>query len=228
MMRLLLIASTRQELEPLFNMGSHTKLRDNLWEWEASGFPPIQILISGVGSASTVFSVTEQLLTTKYDIALQAGICGAFDRSLKLGDVVVVEKDKFGQLGAEDDEQFMDVFELGLAERDTFPYQNGWLTGIQPIPSVCAPFQHVCGITNETSTGSEASVARLTTLYHPQTESMEGAGFFFAAAKCHTPALQIRSISNYVEKRNKANWNIPLAVEQLHRALTQLLPSLTV
>jgi futalosine hydrolase len=35
--------------------------------------------------------------------------------------------------------------------------------------------------------------------------------------------MQIRSISNYVEKRNKENWNIPLALKNLHATILELL-----
>jgi len=35
--------------------------------------------------------------------------------------------------------------------------------------------------------------------------------------------VQIRSVSNYVEKRNKENWNIPLALKNLQSILIELL-----
>jgi futalosine hydrolase len=38
--------------------------------------------------------------------------------------------------------------------------------------------------------------------------------------------LQIRSISNYVELRNKENWNIPLAINNLNIELEKIINSL--
>ena len=38
--------------------------------------------------------------------------------------------------------------------------------------------------------------------------------------------LQIRSISNYVETRNRENWNIPLAIQNLNQVLTEMLQAL--
>lgn len=227
-MNILLVAATKHELEPLFSKGSVEALGPHVHSCRIDGFPVFRVLITGVGTAATVFTVTEYLLKNKCDLAIQVGICGAFDTGLSIGDAVLVEKDRFAQLGAEDDDRFLDVFELGLANKDTYPYTGGWLHGMMDIPAACADLVKVTGITNETTTGSNDTRDKLIAQYHAQIESMEGAGFFFAAAKCNTPALQIRTISNYVEKRNKANWNIPLAVDRLHHTLTHLLPILSV
>jgi futalosine hydrolase len=48
---------------------------------------------------------------------------------------------------------------------------------------------------------------------------MEGAAVFYVAQQEKIPALQIRAISNLVEKRNKDNWDIPLAIKNLNEWL---------
>jgi futalosine hydrolase len=55
---------------------------------------------------------------------------------------------------------------------------------------------------------------------------MEGAGIFYVCKMEKTPCLQIRSISNYVEPRNTANWNIVLAVKRLNEKLILMLKQL--
>jgi futalosine hydrolase len=35
------------------------------------------------------------------------------------------------------------------------------------------------------------------------------------------PCIQLRSISNYVEPRNRSNWNIPLAIKALNDYLLE-------
>ena len=55
---------------------------------------------------------------------------------------------------------------------------------------------------------------------------MEGAAFFYVCLQEKIPFLQIRSISNYVEKRNKSNWNIPLAIDNLNVVLLDIINSL--
>lgn len=55
---------------------------------------------------------------------------------------------------------------------------------------------------------------------------MEGAAFFFACNRFKIPCLQLRSVSNYMEKRNVKNWNIPLALRLLNEAAIELIGNL--
>ena len=48
---------------------------------------------------------------------------------------------------------------------------------------------------------------------------MEGASVAFVANNKSVPVIQIRAISNYVEPRNKANWDISLAIKNLNAFL---------
>ena len=41
---------------------------------------------------------------------------------------------------------------------------------------------------------------------------MEGLAFYYVLKLINKPSIEIRSISNYVEKRNKNNWDIPAAI----------------
>ena len=59
--------------------------------------------------------------------------------------------------------------------------------------------------------------------FHPNTESMEGAAFMFVCENEGIPYAQIRGVSNFVEKRNKENWNIPLAIENVSKKVFEIL-----
>jgi futalosine hydrolase len=52
---------------------------------------------------------------------------------------------------------------------------------------------------------------------------MEGLAFCYSCINDRTPFIQLRAISNRVEKRNKHAWNIPLALENLNRTTAELL-----
>jgi futalosine hydrolase len=52
---------------------------------------------------------------------------------------------------------------------------------------------------------------------------MEGAPFFYVCLKERVPFMSLRSISNYVEDRNKENWKMKDAIESLNSALSELL-----
>ena len=52
---------------------------------------------------------------------------------------------------------------------------------------------------------------------------MEGAAFFYICSGEKIPFLALRSISNRVEPRNKNNWNIPLALDNLSEKLKEII-----
>jgi len=58
------------------------------------------------------------------------------------------------------------------------------------------------------------------------TESMEGAAVAYVAVKQNIAAIQLRSISNMVEPRNRNHWNIQLALQNLNEVLFAFLSSL--
>jgi futalosine hydrolase len=80
------------------------------------------------------------------------------------------------------------------------------------------------GITVNKVHGSTESIEKIKKL-HPNSlvESMEGAAVFYAADKMTIPVIEIRGISNYVERRNRATWNIPLAIMNSNKALIKTL-----
>jgi futalosine hydrolase len=59
--------------------------------------------------------------------------------------------------------------------------------------------------------------------YHPDIETMEGAAFFYVCSKENIPFLALRAVSNRVEPRDKAKWNIPLALKNLSDELGKVL-----
>jgi futalosine hydrolase len=71
--------------------------------------------------------------------------------------------------------------------------------------------------------GNEVSVSKAFERYHPITESMEGAAFLLACAEAGVPGAQIRAISNYVERRNREAWNIPLAIQNLNKTALEII-----
>lgn len=216
-MKLLLVAATELELQPL--LGEAKYMPGSVFQLLQKGDSSVDVLLTGVGIASATFHITRLLSTKRYDLAIQAGIAGSFNKELELGQVVIVANDRFAQLGVDDDQTFLDVFELGFTQPNNYPFVNGCLEPSMPSLAFNSNLKFVHAMTVETASGNEHAITKLVTKYHPDIESMEGAAFYFCCMHMHLPCFQLRSISNYVEKRNKANWNIPLAVEQLNIAL---------
>ena len=185
----------------------------------------IHILITGVGMTATAFALGRALAKPDFiDVAFNIGIAGAYNRNLTIGDVVFVATERFGDLGVEEsDGSFIDMIELGLIESDAHPFSGGQLINAAEFDLL--PSVH--GITVNKVNGSAKSIDAITTKYKGiDIETMEGAAFAFACLQTNTPFYQVRGISNYVEPRNRDNWNLPLAIDNLNEVTFGLLLAL--
>lgn len=183
----------------------------------------INFLITGIGSAITATSWLTSPKALKADFWLMIGIAGTYQEDCALGKVVEVVREQWGDLGAEHaDGTFEDVFSLGLTDREIPPYQNAYLHN----PATYTNLPKVNGLTVQTTSGSQVTIEKRTALYQPDIESMEGAGFFFAALASGKKFCQIRSVSNLVEPRDKSRWDIRLALEKLTSATINIITSL--
>ncbi len=182
----------------------------------------LELLITGVGMVATAFALGKHLATHQYDLAINLGIAGSFDRGIALGKVVEVIEDSFSELGAENGGAFLAIDELGFGEskfRSTASLSNFGDN---------SNLKQVTAITVNTVHGNDVSIRNLTSRIQPQLESMEGAAFFYACKQAGVPCLQIRTVSNYVEKRNRDNWQIGLAIKNLNTFAVEFLSKLNV
>ena len=86
--------------------------------------------------------------------------------------------------------------------------------------------QSVKGITVNTVHGNSETISEITQRENPEIESMEGASVFKVCEQMNIPCLQIRSISNKIEKRNKKNWNLDLAILNLNIEVEKIILTL--
>lgn len=176
----------------------------------------IDVLVTGVGMVNTAYALGKTNLKD-YDLVINAGIAGSFNKKLELGTVVNVIEDTFSELGAEDGDEFLPIDKLELGNL-VVKNNNAWQhASLNSLP-------HVTGITVNTVHGNEASIEKIRLrLPMVEVESMEGAAFLQACNREEVSCIQLRSISNYVERRNKAAWNMPLAIQHLNAKLLELL-----
>jgi futalosine hydrolase len=169
----------------------------------------IDFLVTGVGMVATAFALGRHLATHQYDLVINFGIAGSFDRNIGLGEVVEVIEDQLSELGAEDDESFLPIEVLGFGE-------STYKTATRLLNYTDKNLKQVTAITVNTVHGHEPTIKKLESRIRPQLESMEGAAFFYACKQAGVPCLQIRAVSNYVEKRNRDAWQIGLAIKNLN------------
>jgi futalosine hydrolase len=188
----------------------------------------IHSLIAGIGSVSTAWAMKQWIgINGKPDMAINGGIAGSYKDEVTLGDVVMPVTDCFADAGIEDGDNFLTLSEAGLISTDDFPFKNGILFSDsyykEQMASILRP---VNAITVNTTTGSETTRRKLLKKFNPDIETMEGATFFYICSLEYIPFLALRAISNKVEPRNKNNWNIPLALNNLSEKLFEVLLTL--
>ncbi|RYZ51538.1 MAG: futalosine hydrolase [Sphingobacteriales bacterium] len=221
-MDILLTAATMAEIQPL------TDTMAAQWSREEGslyrlGSLRVRVLITGVGMVNTAYRLTRELANKKYDLAIQAGVAGAFDRSLILGTVVRVAADQFGDLGAEDKYNFLDLYELGLSDPNQPPFRDGLLLQGTDPTTYFHQFPAVTGITVNMVSGSSFTATRRLMKYRAGIETMEGAAFHQVCLEEKQDCIQVRSISNYVEERNREGWNLKDAIVNLNDCLLDYL-----
>ncbi|HEY2582879.1 MAG TPA: futalosine hydrolase [Mucilaginibacter sp.] len=226
-MRILVVAATVQEISLLISdfgisiseLEKDQKSAARYFKSEIET-PKSEILITGVGMVATAFALGRHLVTNNYDLVVNLGIAGSFDRNIPLGEVLEITADAFAELGAEDDNQFLSIEKLGFGESTYYP-----TTKISDLYNLFNTFnlKQATAITVNTVHGNDASIKRVVDRLDPQLESMEGAAFFYVCRQMAVPCLQIRAVSNYVEKRNRDNWNIGLAIKNLNTFAVEFL-----
>lgn len=222
-MRLLVVAATSAEIAPLTSHLSQPERTVARTERALE----VDVLVTGVGMVTTAARVAAALASSRYDAALNLGICGSFDRGRALGSVVHVTADSLPELGVEDGPRFVPATAVGLIGANEAPFTNGLLLNSAPPawPGLAA-LPEVTGATVNTVHGHEPSIAALAERGHADVESMEGAAFFYACLLAGVPCAQVRAVSNYVERRNRAAWKLPEAIEALNSTAVALLEGL--
>lgn len=190
-----------------------------------AGNAEIFLLITGVGSVSTAWSMMEWISRNgKPDLAINGGIAGSFNHDIHIGDVVTPANDCFADSGIEDRDTFKTLFEAGLQDENEFPFVSGKIPAdsfyLNRMKSILRP---VNAITVNTATGSESAIIKLVNKFNPDIETMEGATFFYICTREKIPFLALRAISNRVEPRNKDNWKIHTALQNLSEKLNEVI-----
>lgn len=170
------------------------------------------VLITGVGMVNTAVTLTRKLSNSSFDLIINMGIAGSFTDSLKVGDIVEVIEDIFSEIGFEDGSDFshFEDFEIPISHIN------------EPKTSL----KKVRAITVNTVHGNENSIKKIFNRLNPDIESMEGAVIFKVCEEFGIPCMQIRAISNKVERRNKENWSVNLAIKNLNIEVEKILNKL--
>jgi futalosine hydrolase len=171
-------------------------------------------LVAGVGMVATTFALTQRLTESNFDLVIDLGIAGSFNPAFGIGFVVQVVSDRFSELGVEDNGRFIPADEMKLAKKEDVFFEAD--IRIDSLPEAD-------GITVNRVHGTTETIDSIRQHLNPDIESMEGAAVAFVCQQFNIPWVQIRSISNKIEPRNRDAWNIPLAIQNLHTEVSKYL-----
>ncbi|HVZ97407.1 MAG TPA: futalosine hydrolase [Chitinophagaceae bacterium] len=210
-MSILVVAATQMEIQPFLNQNRNAG-----------------VLITGVGVPGTIFHLTKKLSEKSYDMAIQAGIAGSFGNDIKTGDVVIIEKDTFADLGIYEKGRFYTLSDAGFQNKNDVPFEGEWLVNknvndenfrLHP----CLAGRRVAdGLTVNTVTDDEKRIGLLREKFNAGVESMEGAAFHYVCLQQKINFLQLRSISNLVGERDKSRWKMKEAIQNLNDDLIKI------
>jgi len=228
-MYILLAAATALEIQPTIDFLEG-----------APGSPPqasslrtlheTSVLTTGIGSLAATHALMRSIGRRRPDLVIQAGIAGGFYSSSAAapgaGDVFVIREEILADLGVWEDEKFRSLFDLRLAGRNDPPFSGGRLVNPHQELLALSGLRAVTSVTVNEITTDPRMIHWYQQNYAPVVESMEGGALHYTCLQEKIPFLQIRSISNPIGERDKAKWNIGLAVQNLNDGLIALFRNL--
>lgn len=160
--------------------------------------PGVEVLVTGVGPVEAAAQLSRALALGRYETIVNAGIAGAYDRSTRIGEGVVVGEDLF-ELDLETGIPL--ALPAGIVVHDRALSDLALVDGL-----VAAGFRNVRGATVGRVTATGDTAARLRAA-GADVETMEGFSVLRAAEIAGVRAVELRGISNYAGDRERSQWN---------------------
>ena len=218
-MKVGIAAATAFELQPTINFLEKQDFFYGKHEYE--------VTITGIGVMTAAYHITAFLKRHQPEYMIQAGIAGTFSDKFSPGAVVMIKEEVLGDLGAEENGQFRDIFDLGLAQESQAPFTGKRL--VNPHLDFWKQYNvpAAIGITVNEITTSSSRADNLLHKYNCEIESMEGAAFRYICLLEKIPFIQFRSVANYVTERDKNKWMLKDAVQNLNDKLITIIQQLS-
>jgi futalosine hydrolase len=212
-MRIAVVTATELEMQPI-----RAYLSERLFLRKHHRF---DLWVSGVGIMHTTYALSRALSAERPDIAIQAGVGGAFHPLRHpIGTCVAVGSEIQADLGVmEPGGIWKGLPDMGLMDADLAPYNGGRLLNPNADLLARSGLPVVNGVTvNQVSTDPEI-ISRMAHQLAADVESMEGAAFHFACLQSRIPFLQLRGLSNLIGDRDKSRWHMAAALNSVRDAL---------
>jgi len=194
-------------------------------------------IVSGIGMLNAAQAATSVIEKMPVHLVINTGCAGTFsERGLSIGDIGIATQETDIHLGIESLSPYrlIEPLSFPVVQTDTCQSFGAYKTSekysklaydilCQQYLSNSIQVKLVPFITVSTITASEDRRKRLYQFYQAGMENMEGAGIAHIAAHYGLPFMEIRSASNFVGDRDKANWQLALAFERATNAVLLVL-----
>ena len=182
--------------------------------------PSISKRVCGIGGIALAMDLIPYISIDKFDVILLVGLAGGIPGQTALSQVVKINTDVQGDLGAFQNNGYLPFTASGLI-KDKAPNTKY---------NLCDDVLDELEIMNSLSTNTLFQEAEKNALrhsyYETQIENMEGAAFQEICEEYEAPYLQLRAVSNVVGERDKKKWKIKESLQNLNWVTTAYLKTI--
>jgi len=241
---LLLIAAVEAEVSILQQLlqGAHAVECAQHPAWRGTlGGCDVLLLCCGVGKVNAAAATAVALERYAPRGVLCFGSAGAYPGSgLNIGDLALAREEILADEGVEAPGQFLDFEALGFPSvsrpqrlYNRFPAPEVLFSRAAEILAATAAglgirLQTVASLTVSSGSGTRAAGEKLLQRWPGGCENMEGGAVAQVCSAWGTPWLEVRGISNLVEDRDLARWDLPRAARHAQEAVRALVGELPV
>jgi futalosine hydrolase len=225
-MKLLLVVSALSDVQP-FLMHYNITPAQNAGMKYMHGFKilhhEVDLVETGVGVYQTAYKVTKAISAHKYHLALKFSHGNAYKEDIAIGTVLNIVNEKPGDFGMMVNNEWKDLYDLGLVNREEEPHVRGGLINLtNAYMNVFLPFKKSVGVTVN-NYGDSSAVQMRRDKYKADCETGDGLGFIY-------PCLFEKQLLYHlcVIERNLVTGqeNFNLATEKLNETLIDLIQKL--
>ncbi|BAX79453.1 hypothetical protein [Labilibaculum antarcticum] len=167
----------------------------------------LDILISGTGGSVTSYSLTKSLNNKKYDVVIHLGRCFSLKDQQESGIVINLIDDYFGDLGFETEDAFSSVFDLGIRNKNEFPFANEILENNLRLPEFQTPHIKASGISCNCIPSNLFGIASMYQKNQPDVISRDGASVLYVCLEENVKLIQLFYVVDRLENASE-NYNI--------------------
>jgi len=163
----------------------------------------LDILISGTGGSVTSYCLTKSLNSKKYDVVIHLGRCFSLKDQLKSGIVINLIDDYFGDLGFEVEDEFSSLFDLGIRNKNEFPFTNEILENNLQLPEFQISYRKASGISCNSIPSNLFGIANMYQKNYPDVISRDGASVLYVCLEENVKLIQLFYVVDRLENASE-------------------------